>query len=36
MINGKRKELAGRIQERYGKAQEDAEREVDDWLKKSH
>ena len=34
VINGKRKELAGKIQERYGKAQQDAEKEVDDWLAK--
>ena len=33
VINGKRKELSGRIQERYGKAQEEAEREVDEWYK---
>jgi uncharacterized protein YjbJ (UPF0337 family) len=32
VIRGKRKELAGRIQERYGKAQDEAEREIDTWL----
>ncbi len=34
VIKGKRTELAGKIQERYGKAQEEAEREVDEWLAK--
>ena len=34
VINGKRKELSGKIQERYGKAQEEADREVDEWLRK--
>ena len=29
-MNGKRTELVGKIQERYGKAQDEAEREVDD------
>lgn len=28
---GKRDELVGRIQERYGKNRDEAEREVDDW-----
>ena len=32
VVKGKRKELAGRIQERYGKAEEEAERDIDDWL----
>jgi uncharacterized protein YjbJ (UPF0337 family) len=32
VISGKRKELAGRIQKAYGKTQEDAEREIDEWL----
>jgi uncharacterized protein YjbJ (UPF0337 family) len=32
VIMGKRKELAGRIQKRYGKAEEEAEREIDMWL----
>jgi uncharacterized protein YjbJ (UPF0337 family) len=36
IIKGSRKQLAGKIQERYGKAQEDAEREVDDWFKRLH
>jgi uncharacterized protein YjbJ (UPF0337 family) len=36
MIKGNRKQLAGKIQERYGKAQEDVEREVDDWFNRLH
>lgn len=32
-IAGKRTELAGRLQERYGYAKEQAEREIDSWLK---
>jgi uncharacterized protein YjbJ (UPF0337 family) len=32
MIAGKRQKLAGRIQERYGIAKDEAEREIDDWL----
>src|SRR5277367_4600025 len=34
VIEGNRKEIAGRIQQRYGYAKERAEREVDDWLAK--
>ena len=30
---GKKDELAGRIQERYGKSKEEAEQEVDEWSK---
>lgn len=30
-INGKRTELVGRIQNRYGIARDEAERQVDDW-----
>lgn len=33
VINGRREQLAGRIQERYGVAKEDAERQVSDWVK---
>ena len=33
LINGKREELAGRLQERYGIEKERAEREIDDWMK---
>ena len=31
-VAGRRQELVGIIQERYGRAQEEAEREVDDFL----
>jgi len=31
VIKGNRKELAGKLQKHYGKAQEDVEREIDDW-----
>ena len=34
IIEGKREELVGRIQERYGIAKEEAERQVDDYTKK--
>jgi uncharacterized protein YjbJ (UPF0337 family) len=33
LINGKREELAGRLQERYGMEKERAEREIDNWMK---
>ena len=36
VIEGKRKELAGRLQQRYGYAQDQAEREIDSWLKTTH
>jgi uncharacterized protein YjbJ (UPF0337 family) len=32
-IEGKRTELAGRLQQRYGFQKEQAEREIDSWLK---
>jgi uncharacterized protein YjbJ (UPF0337 family) len=32
VIRGRRKELVGKIQERYGKAQDEVEKEVDDWM----
>jgi uncharacterized protein YjbJ (UPF0337 family) len=34
VIEGNRKEIAGRIQQRYGYAKERAEREVNTWLEK--
>ena len=34
-INGERDKLVGRIQERYGYAKEQAEREVRDWESRS-
>ena len=33
VIEGKRKELAGRLQQRYGYAKDQAEKEIDTWLK---
>lgn len=33
-IEGKREELVGKIQERYGIAKEEAEKQVDDFCKK--
>ncbi len=33
VIEGNRMELAGRLQQRYGYAKEQAEREIDTWLK---
>jgi uncharacterized protein YjbJ (UPF0337 family) len=36
MIHGKRIELAGRLQHRYGVAKDEAERQIDDWLKMMH
>jgi uncharacterized protein YjbJ (UPF0337 family) len=32
VIKGNRKQLAGRIQERYGIAEEEADKQIDDWL----
>lgn len=29
---GEREQLAGKIQQRYGKSKEEAEREVDEWM----
>ena len=31
LINGKRDQLVGRVQERYGIAKDEAERQVKDW-----
>jgi uncharacterized protein YjbJ (UPF0337 family) len=33
VIEGKRKELTGRLQQRYGVAKDEAERDIDTWLK---
>jgi uncharacterized protein YjbJ (UPF0337 family) len=33
LVKGKRTELAGRIQQRYGVAQDEAERQIDTWMK---
>ena len=34
MIEGKREELAGRIQERYGITKDEAEKQIDDFCKR--
>ena len=36
LVSGKRDQLAGRIQERYGVAKDEAHRQVNDWLKAKH
>jgi uncharacterized protein YjbJ (UPF0337 family) len=36
VIEGKRTELAGRLQQRYGYAKDEAERNIDTWLKSVH
>jgi uncharacterized protein YjbJ (UPF0337 family) len=33
VIEGKRTELAGRLQERYGYAKDEAEKQIDSWVK---
>ena len=33
VIEGKRRELSGRLQQRYGVAKDEAERQIDAWLK---
>jgi uncharacterized protein YjbJ (UPF0337 family) len=33
-IGGRRDQLVGRIQERYGIARDEADREIDDWLRR--
>ena len=35
-VEGSRDKLVGRIQERYGHAQDHAEREVDDWRRENN
>lgn len=34
-INGRRTELAGLIQQKYGRTKEAAEREIDDWVSRN-
>lgn len=34
VVEGKRTELAGRLQNRYGIAKDEAEREIDSWLQR--
>jgi hypothetical protein len=36
VVEGKRVELAGRLQQRYGYAKDQAEKEIDSWLKSIH
>jgi uncharacterized protein YjbJ (UPF0337 family) len=36
VIEGDRKQLAGRLQELYGIGKDDADRQIDDWLKRVH
>lgn len=36
VMKGKREELAGKIQERYGYEKDRAETEIDEWLKTRH
>jgi uncharacterized protein YjbJ (UPF0337 family) len=36
VIEGKRTELAGRLQERYGYAKDEAEKNIDTWLNSIH
>jgi len=33
VVSGRREELAGRIQARYGVAREEAHRQIEDWMK---
>lgn len=33
VISGKRTELSGRLQQRYGVAKDEAEQQIDSWLK---
>lgn len=35
-VSGARTELSGRLQERYGFAKEEADRQIEDWLKSAH
>ena len=36
VVEGKRTELSGKIQERYGLAKDEAEKQIDDWLKRAN
>lgn len=36
MVEGDRDKLIGKIQERYGKQKDEAEKEVNDWLSSTH
>ena len=35
IVDGKREELSGKIQNRYGVAKDEAERQIDDWERRS-
>ena len=35
VVDGKREELAGKIQNRYGIAKDEAERQIDDWERRA-
>ena len=35
VVKGKRTELSGRLQQRYGYARDQAEREIDTWLRET-
>ena len=36
VIEGKHSELTGRLQQRYGVARDEAERQIDSWLNSTH
>jgi uncharacterized protein YjbJ (UPF0337 family) len=36
LVEGKRTELVGRLQQKYGFARDQAEREINNWLKSVH
>ena len=36
VVKGKRTELAGKLQQRYGYAKDEADRQIDTWLKDVH
>jgi len=36
VIEGKRSELTGRLQQRYGVAKDEADRQIDTWLNSTH
>jgi uncharacterized protein YjbJ (UPF0337 family) len=35
IVAGRREQLAGRIQERYGVAKEDADKQISEWIRKA-
>jgi len=36
VVQGKQQELSGRLQQRYGYAKDEADRQIDRWLKEMH